>query len=1016
VPPKQVVLKCGKICLRNDHGNKDVNRSHFLSFVPVFLLLANLSCFALDPTRKLSDYLQVNFDSEKGLPEDTVLSIAQSPDGYLWFGGYHGISRFDGNRFVSLNDLSETHVTIRTVGFLFFDSKGALWIGTFNGLYRFDGKAVYKFTEKDGVPDSLFYSAMEDDLGNVWISSGDGLLKWGGNKFTLLDQSKNPMLRYVHVSYADSDGSIWIGTQDGLLVLRNEKFETYTKKDGLSNNAVWAVVQDKQGNHWIGTEGGLSEFQNGKFTNYDKSNGLAENIVNTLRFDQHGVLWIGTEGGLSRFYNGKIESISAKDGLSKDSVWALQEDDEGNLWVGINYGGVSRFSDGRVQVLGKKEGLASDTVTAVLEDSNGTMWIGTDNGLNRISDGSISLLTTKDGLRSDVISSLYEDSHGTMWVGTHEGLTQINSNKIVSFTTADGLKDPVVLVISEDREKNLWIGTNMGLNQWKDDRLISVDDWLKGTVAWITPSKDGGFWSGTYAGILRYANGKLQEFNPSNNPMKGLEISTLYEEESGKIWIGTFTAGLWSYYKGKFSTFRSEDGIYTDTISNILEDSKGYLWLGSSDGIVRVSKQELEKFAEKKTTRIQALHFGTSDGMRKAECYDQQQPTAWKTKNGTLWFATLGGAAIVDPLKIKSNPYPPKCKIEKMMINEKQIDTDRTQVLPPGSSNFEFQYTALSFTAPEKIQFRYQLAGFDKDWIDAGSRRLAQYTNIPPGNYTFHLKACNNDGLWNEAGAAFLFTIRPYFYQTRWFYALVASVLAFGVWQFHKYRVQRALEIERIRTRIATDLHDDIGAGLSQIAILTEVARKDLQKPETPVRLNQVMTTAQELMESMSDIVWAVNPARDNAEDLVHRMRKFANDILSAGDTELHFQSIDTDKTRKLTPDFKRHVYLIFKECINNAAKHSQCKSVTIEINMNRGQMVLKISDDGKGFDMSNSYDGNGLKSMRTRAGLLGGTLRFHSEPGKGTSMELEVPFKHKVAPESEVGTARKIFRAARWN
>ena len=992
-----------------------MKRSHFLSLVPALLLFANLYSFALDPTRKLSEYLQVNFNSEKGLPEDTVLSIAQSPDGYLWFGGYHGISRFDGNRFVSLNELSETHVTIRTVGFLFFDTKGSLWIGTFNGVYRYDGKTVYKFSEKDGVPDALFYSAMEDNSGHVWISSGKGLLKWDGTKFKTLNQSSNQILRHVHVSYADPDGSIWIGTQYGLAILRDNKFETYTKKDGLPDNAVWAIVQDKQGTHWIGTEGGLSQFRDGKFTNYDKSDGLRENIVNTLRFDHNGVLWIGTEGGLSRLYNGKIESISSKEGLPKDSVWAIHEDNEENLWVGINYGGVSRFSEARVQVLGKKEGLASDTVTNVLEDSNGTMWIGTDNGLNRVTDGNISLLTTENGLPANIISALYEDSLGTMWIGTHEGLARIAENKITPYTTADGLMDPVVLVVAEDHEKNLWIGTNMGLNRWKDERIIPTD-MFKGTVAWITPSKKGGFWTGTYAGILRYSDGKLQDFNPPANLGEGLEVSSLYEENSEKFWIGTFTTGLWNYDKGKWSAFRAEDGIHTDTISNILEDSKGYLWLSSSDGIVRVSKQELESFAEKKTTKIQALHFGTSDGMRKAECYDQQQPTVWKTKNGILWFATLGGAAIIDPLKIKSNPYPPKCKIEKMLVNGKIIDTDRSQELPPGSNNFEFQYTALSFTAPEKIQFRYQLEGFDKNWIDAGARRLAQYTNIPPGNYTFRIKACNNDGLWNEAGAAFLFRIRPYFYQTRWFYGLVAAVIALSIWQFHKYRVKRVLEIERIRTRIATDLHDDIGAGLSQIAILTEVARKDLQKPETPVRLNQVMQTAQELMESMSDIVWAVNPARDNAEDLVHRMRKFANDILSAGDTELHFHSIESDKTKKLTPDFKRHVYLIFKECINNAAKHSQCKSVTVDMNLNRGRMLLTIQDDGKGFDMSNSYDGNGLKSMRTRAGLLGGTFRFSSEPGKGTSMELEVPFRHRVAPESEVGTARKIFRAARWS
>lgn len=994
-----------------------MKRSRFLSFlsasIAILILFPNLRSFALDPDRGLSEYLQVNFNSEKGLPEDTVLSVAQSPDGYLWFGGYHGISRFDGNRFVSLNELSESHVIIRTVGFLFFDSQGSFWIGTFNGLYRFDGKSLHKLSKKEGVPDSLFYNATEDPSGTVWVASGSGLLRWEGSRFTTLGEANGLPSNFVHTVHADRDGTIWAGTQQGVAVIKDGTIRTYTKKDGLPDNSIWAIVRDQQGSYWIATEGGLSQFRNGKFTNYDKTNGLPDNIINTLRLDHHGALWIGTEGGLSRLYKGKIETITSKEGLSKDAVWSIFEDSEENLWVGMNYGGVSRFTDARVQVLGKKEGLSTDTVTTILEDSKGIIWIGTDDGLNRIENGTFSVLTMKDGLVSNYISSLHEDSRGILWVGTHGGLNRIVHGKIESFTTVDGLMNPVVLAFAEDTDGSIWIGTNLGINQWRNEKLIQYPDLIHGTASWLLPANHGGFWSATTAGIVRYENGKLQKLGQGLS--KGAETSCLYQDSKMTLWIGTFSSGLWRYREGNWTKFGSQQGLGTDMIAGILEDDEKNLWLSTNHGIVRVAKSELENFAAGKTAKIKSFHLGTSDGMRKAECYDGQQPVVWKSKNGHLWFATLGGAVIVDPLKITRNSHPPKCKIEKMILNGKEINTERTQTLPPGSNNFEIQYTALSFTAPEKVQFRYQLSGFDKDWIDGGTRRLAQYTNIPPGDYRFHIRACNNDGLWNEEGAAFLFTIRPYFYQTRWFYALCAAVTAIGVWRFHKYRVKRALEIERIRTRIATDLHDDIGAGLSQIAILTEVARKDLQKPETSDRLNQVMDTAQELMESMSDIVWAVNPARDRAEDLVHRMRKFANDILSACDTELNFRSIDIEKDKKLSPDFKRHVYLIFKECINNAAKHSECKSVSVEINLNRGRMLLTIRDDGKGFDMSNSFDGNGLKSMRTRAALLGGEFRLSSAPGKGTSMELEVPFKHRVAPETEIGSARKLFRAARW-
>lgn len=965
-----------------------------LAFV-FLILMGAIDAFPLDPSWKISEYVQENYRARNGLAQDSVLSIARTRDGYLWFGGYQGVERFDGVRFVPLETPENADYHMLLINALFSDSNGELWIATLEGLFRYDGNSIKRYVAQDGLPAEWIFSIAEDPQKNLWLGTHNGLIKFDRHKFSIVGKDQGLSDNEAHYVEVDPDGTIWIGTQDGLSILRDGKFRVLTTRDGLPNNVVWSVVRDPDGSHWIGTEGGVSHLQNGVFTNYTSANGLPNNVVNCMTQDSHGVVWVGTEGGMARIEKSRVDSFTYKDGLPKDAVWAILEDAEGTIWVGMSNGGVSRFTEGKMKVLGKREGLTGDVTGIVYQDAENAFWIGTDEGLNRFKDGKITQYTTNQGLAANFVTSLLKDSDGNLWIGTMAGLNRLSpSGDIASYSVKDGLLDPIVLSMMEDDHGIIWVGSNNGLNQWDGKKFTAVSGMLRGTVFSMVQDRQGTVWVATRGGLKYFKNGMAGNYEQKDG-LPTDRLASLHIDEEGTMWIGTSGAGLVRFQSGKFRTIRSRDGLRVDSIASIVEDSDKHLWLGSNKGIVRVSKQQLNDFADRKISTVEAEIFGLSDGMRNAECFDGQSPSAWKDNTGKLWFATLGGAVVIDPHRMRTNPVPPPVVVEQMIVAGKALPANKFQSLPPGVSDFEMEFTALSFMAPEKVRFQYRLEGFDSRWMDSGTRRIAQYTNIRPGHYRFEVRACNNDGVWNLRGAAFSFYLQPHFYQTFWFYGLCAAAILFAVWRIHLYSIRRALEIERIRTRIATDLHDDIGAGLSQIAVITEVLRKDLANSESGIseKLTTISTGAHELIGSMSDIVWAVNPTRDKMESLVQRMRKFALDLLSNADIDVEFNADDLYGNRKLSPDFKRNVYLIFKECLNNIVKHSHGKSVKIDLHADHSGLKLEIRDNGRGFVINPSSDGHGLRSMQSRAEAVGGRLQIDSTPGEGTTVSLTASF-----------------------
>jgi ligand-binding sensor domain-containing protein/signal transduction histidine kinase len=932
---------------------------------------------------------------EEGLPQNTIRAIHQTRDGYLWLATEEGLARFDGVRFTVFDSSNTPAMGVSLVNALFEDHEGTLWVGTDGGglLALRDGRfSAYGPRDKT----SLLITGIASGSDGLWLGSkgigvpGIAVLRLRDGTVAPPAERERFPLTTVSAVHADRRGTLWIGSaKEGLLSVRDGQSRLYTVQDGLPDNRVLSLAEGSDGALWIGTEIGVSRLaRDGTFTSH-----VLNHSIRAVLEDRDGSLWVGSnEAGLWRLREGELLHFGKAEGLSSDSVWSFHEDREGSLWIGTNGGGLNRFRDGAVTTIGVEEGLSGDQARCVYQDRAGSVWVGTKGGgVSRLQDGRISALTTKAGLSKDTIVSLSGDNEGALWLGTNgAGLNRLEQGKVRVYTSKDGLPGDSVFALLGRRDGSLWIGTRgAGLSRLQDVKFFNygADEGLRDPYVW-TLVEDGGrtLWIGTAGGLYSHAEGRIQQVIPE------IPAHCIHIDAQGVLWIGTAKKGLYRWKAGKAVAFSTREGLIDDTIEGILEDEDGNLWMGSNKGIFSVSKGQLDAVAEGRSPRVEATGYGTADGMKSREC---SYGSSWKTRDGKLWFPTIRGVACVDPRNLKRNRLPPPVVIEEVVANGRLRPAPAgTLEVPPGEGKLQFRYTALSLVAPRKVQFAHRLEGLDQAWTDPGTAREAAYANLRPGNYTFRVMACDNDGLWNEAGAAVKVHLQPYFYQTGWFYSLWLAALALAGWQVHRFRVRRVIELERVRTRIAADLHDDIGSGLSQIAILSEVVRQQSGGDGAPAAesLTKIASTAGELVDSMSDIVWAVNPTKDHLKDLVHRMRRFASDVLTARNVNLAFRADGLDSARRVAPDFRRHVYLIFKESVNNAARHSGCSRVEVLLDFSQQGLSLQVRDDGRGLDVAAAFDGHGLDTMRQRALALGGRLEIVSQPGEGTTVTVQVP------------------------
>ena len=782
-------------------------------FLPDVVAAQQPAPLQLDPRLQITQYIHDTWTVKEGLPQSSIFAFHQGHEGYLWIGTQGGLARFDGINFASYNTANTDALIHNEIRAFLDDPSGGFWIGTNGGLAHYEDGTFTGYTVQDGLSSNAVRSLARDRAGNVWIGTvGGGLNRFDGETFTS-DQVEDGLAGNVVLSLQyDSTGTLWVGTQAGLSSYRNGELTTQVDTSFVEGSVVDALHLRADGSLWVGTNRGLARLEGDSLHTFTTETGLCSNNISALIEDAAGALWIGTlDEGLCRYYDGTFTSFSEEDGLTLNRIRSLHLGREGSLWIGTEMGGLNRLRMGKFAPVSTKEGLSSNVVYSVLQDREGSMWIGTlGGGLNRIDPtGDITHFTVDDGLPSNQVVALHETRDGQLWVGTQGGgacrLVKGTLPRFDCITGADGLATNYVFSIYEDRNGSLWVGTNGGLSRiaGTDVTTFTTDDGLSSNqVTALLEDASGNLWVGTYGGGLnRYRQGRFISYGQQHG-LSSASVLTVHEGLQGMLWIGTQGGGLCRLRNGLFACFDTDDGLHSNDILHILEDDQGNLWLGGMKRIGQISKKQLGAYTRSAIPQLEPKIYGVSNGLKSSEMNGGTQPAAWRSRDGRLWFSSIRGVAVIDPAHIPVNPMPPPVKIHEFQVNGRTWTIQEDLQLPSGSRDFAFHYTGLSFAAPEQVQYEYKLEGYDNRWVEAGNRRDAFYTNLSPGEYTFHVRARNNDGVWNRTGASMAFYVEPYFYETYWFYLL--CVLGVGLAVVGSYRVRlRQLKTRELKQLVA---------------------------------------------------------------------------------------------------------------------------------------------------------------------------------------------------------------------
>jgi signal transduction histidine kinase/ligand-binding sensor domain-containing protein len=1058
----------------------------FLAVGILISVMRGAICMAGTP---VTDYLIDPCDTddehpENNLPNSTVTCIAQTWDRYLWVGTYGGLARFDGVRFITFDHFNQPAIGHSRIQGLYVDAEGTLWVSTFRGGLT----SCRGLSFKQEWPDDPFWYDLHTRL--AWSSSntvvfvtqlGDVLKRTGTN--ALAKVATPPGGMRLTFQCADKDGWLWFLTREGHIMRFNAEFEELADGGGLGNKRVWTLVKDPGGKIWAGAENEIAYWDGTRFQNMTPTNNEGSFEPSMLFPTRSGAIWVLASERLRKMegrqwtaepkeWRGQLGWVSGRAmGAHEDrdgGVWfnhygnglfyitpdghyqrpgmaestgerigAWYQSYDTSIWIGLDRGGLARVRDRRFRfhALGPGEGLPARTALSVCQDKEGSVWIGTSgDGVFRWNTGKLNHYLLGSYPATNFVFSIFPRNEGGVWVSAGEGEDLFILRDDGRFQRAPWEVHGVKSILT-DRSGRVWLGTKANLSWWSTNgpngrRAFGTNDGMRlSAVRAIAEAPDGTVWSGADDGTLyRCEPDRLQAFR-ADDSLAGQPILSLWADKDGVLWAGsTPRGGLLRFKDGKFSRLTSKQGLPPNVIiSQILEDKRGRLWFGTQHGVYCVAKSALHACADGKVKRLDYVTYGTANGLPDRECSEGYQPSCWAGSDGRFWFSTIKGVASVNPDELTTRAVPPPVIIEELKADREKVELGGYPlVILPGHKQFEFRYTALNFDAPEKTRFRYRVDGFDDDWVEAGTRRVASYGNLPAGEHRFRVIACDSEGTWNEPGAELAFTLQPYFYETRWFLVLMSGLaltsvaLAVRSAAARKYRRELArLEqqhaIERDRARIAKDIHDDIGAGLTQITLLSELARRE---PDLATgHLDRITESARNLTRAMDEIVWAVDPQHDTFSGLMDYVSAFAEDFLRMAGIRCRMDLPNALPEMPVDAELRYHLFLALKEALNNIVKHSHATEVWLRLRIEPKAFTLMIEDNGQGLPTAGNgtssaiggdriASGSGLSNLESRLAAVGGRCVVQSTPREGTRVEMTLAINGHASPIVGIGVS----------
>lgn len=999
-----------------------------------------------DPDRSLpQDFVSRIWNKQQGLPDDSVTSILQTRDGYLWVGTAGGLARFDGVNFTVMSPERWKSNATLSVTALCEDSSGKLWIGTQDsGLLCCQDGVVTPFSEHNDLR-SIAINSIADTGTALWIGTSSGLFRLEGEQltqFTKKDGLPNDFISNVHLARS---GTLWITTRGGMCEFKDGRLKTVpfqTDSPGRSPESL-GVYEDRLGNQWAYGDTYLVNLTDGKHLNHFGSGDAASSRIWSLCEGRDGELWIGTSGrGLYCFVKGNFELPALDNELNSD-VHAICEDRQGNLWLGTQSDGLVRLQPRNIRMLDTSAGLPIRPAVCLAFNPNGHAWVdfhhgglytGTADGFEHFSPETLPSL-------QNLVSSICPEGNSNLWIGTMgAGLYCVAGQRCLHLTTADGLSDNNILSLARDSDGTIWIGTRAGLCQISNGVLMAAGDTggLSGkAISVLSPAHSGGVWLGSSDGtIVRVNRGQIRRLS-SASVVSGKAIRALYEDTAERVWIGTENGHLECIAGDRFLNWDLPTGSPDRSILGIVVTGEGDLWISTASSIYSAAQKDVCGWLSGQESLIPRLIFRTNSLSDAGPAYGW--PHALRSPDGTLWFAMNNGIVTINSATGPSDSASPPVLIENVSVNGNLLSPVSIRETPTavGSSalpvrlpsdllKLEIHFTGLDLSSPEKLRFRYRLDGLDNTWVvDNDLRREATYNTLKYGSYAFHVQAGNADQTWFNNEATFRFVVPTPIWRAPWalaLYGIAGLLLTAGIARFVSARrfrrrlaalaAQQAMERERMR--IARDMHDEIGSKLTKISFLSERAKRELEAGDSVAgKLDSIAGTSRDLLQTLDEIVWAVNPHNDTLEHLAAYLGQYATEYLqnTAVECELHIPR--GLPHHPLSAEARHNLFLAFEESLNNALKHGRPARIRVRMDVTPAQFEIRIIDNGSGFDCdvsdgmpnkngaASSHSRNGLQNMRQRLELLGGTCSIESRPGHGTTVILTVPLSVRTAANS---------------